>query len=140
MAPKMSAAVFPLLLLSLLTTCDALRFPTARTVSQRVVSSLTPVPPSPFALSECFSPAAFSPPRTAQAQVTCVWEGVETQAVEALLKLALSSAFAELSVVSYRRASNTKLKLVVSGAKRTLSDFLAYAAVRDLEVAAAIWS
>ena len=140
MAPTMSAAVFPLLLLSLLTTCDALRFPTARTVSQRVVSSLTPVPPSPFALSECFSPAAFSPPRTAQAQVTCVWEGVETQAVEALLKLALSSAFAELSVVSYRRASNTKLKLVVSGAKRTLSDFLAYAAVRDLEVAAAIWS
>ena len=42
--------------------------------------------------------------------------------------------------MSYRRASNTKLKLVVSGAKRTLSDFLAYAAVRDLEVAAAIWS
>ena len=87
--PLLLCVLLSLLLLSLLTTCDALRFPTARTVSQRVVSSLTPVPPSPFALSECFSPAAFSPPRTAQAQVTCVWEGVETQAVEALLKLCL---------------------------------------------------
>lgn len=120
---------------------SALRLPVGgRVISQRVASNLALAQTaSPFALSQSFSSDVFSQTCGSSSTLSLVWEGVEAHVIEALLATALSGSFAELSVVAYRHTSNS-VRVRVRGAKATCAEFLQFAATRDLEVAAAVWS
>ena len=132
-------------------TTDALRLGTNpfATLGQRAITSIyRGVAPtaSPFALSQSFSPAVFSPPDRpddARSRLTLVWHAaVETQ-VDELVALARSGQLGggaiQLTVVSFGRAKN-EVQLVVLGARRSLRQFLEYASTQNLAVLTAEWS